>query len=138
MTLPSYCDQCDVFGHVAAVCPHYHGQERAEGNFAPRAEHAYGRYTLQRLGLDRSLKRAIGMNGRSWSVGEAVSVDNNCLVDTLRQVLEADCIPWYYGYLEHVRHDLATGAFATQNVIQVPRIHSEPTSSSSWSTHVRW
>ena len=59
------------------------------------------------------------MNGRSWSVGEAVSEDYNCLVDTLRQVLEADGIPWFSGYLERVRHDLAAGAFAVQNTFQV-------------------
>lgn len=65
------------------------------------------------------------MSDRSWSVGEAVSDDYNCLVDTLRQVLKNDGIPWFSGYLERVQRDLATGAFAAQNVSKV-REPSQP------------
>jgi hypothetical protein len=119
MTLPSYCDQCDTFGHVAAVCPHYNGQERTEASYAPSAVHAYGHYTLRREGLNRSLERVISVNGRSWNVKKATGDDNNCLIDTLRQMLKTDGIPWFPGYLERVRHDLATEGFAAENEFQV-------------------
>jgi hypothetical protein len=32
-------------------------------------------------------------------VKEATGDDNNCLIDTLRQMLNTDGIPWFPGYL---------------------------------------
>ena len=99
IALPSYCDQCDTFGHVGAVCPRYHGQERTEACYAPSAVHAYGHYTVRREGLNRSLERVINENGRSWTVKEATGDDSNCLIDTLRQMLQSR------------RHSLVPGVF---------------------------
>ena len=118
-SLPAYCGQCDNFGHNASDCQFFHGRERAEAAFTPHVHHTYGHYTFRRLGRNEAQERVIEVNGKSWVVKRATGDDNNCLLDTLRQMLKPDGIVLYEGYLQRVRHDLAKGDYAAEGEFQV-------------------
>ena len=65
----------------------------------PHAQHVEGHYTFRRLGCNSGHEQVIEINGDAWVVKEATGDSNNCLIDTLRQMLKADGLTNYSTYL---------------------------------------
>ena len=134
--LPAYCQKCSNFGHLGNACPHFHGQVRTEMSFMPHERHVEGLYRFRRLGCTLGQERVIEINGVAWVVKEATGVDNNCLIDALRQVLKPDGLTNYEEYLGKVRRDLATKDFATAGRSQVRDVgHQDGANFLEFGTH---
>jgi hypothetical protein len=134
--LPPYCTKCACFGHHAAACPHFNGRGRKELGFAPHRRHVEGTQTLELLGCTADLDRVVAVNGRRYVVGEATGDDNNCLIDTLWQVLKPGGLADSAGYLARVRSDLAAIDSLPSALFKYATCHTPPVriSWSSWST----
>ena len=74
---------------------------------------------MELVGCTADLDRVVAVNGRRYVVGEATGDDNNCLIDTLRQVLKPGGLADSAGYLARVRGDLAAIDFPGVGPFQV-------------------
>ena len=107
------CTACDKVGHLAANCPHFHGAPRDPTNPDTAVQQFMGgEYTVILLGRTAEDERVIEIKNpdntkREYVVKRATGDGCNCLIDTLRQTIQApEGIPLYDGYLNLVRLDL--------------------------------
>ena len=133
--LPEYCNRCDSFGHPPARCVHFRERERVEPSFLPAERHCEWRYASHRCGCNNQFERVIEVNGARWVLKEATGDDNNCLIDTLRQMLFPGDVS-DGGYLMRVRRDLAQLDFSEPGEFQIRGVdHPEGANFLEFLTH---
>ena len=76
------CDQC----HLTEHCPHFSAPRDASNLGSAPMPHMQ-ETRVEFLGRTRNNERVASVNGKDYVVGRASGVENNCLIDTLRQKL---------------------------------------------------
>ncbi|CAE8629629.1 unnamed protein product, partial [Polarella glacialis] len=75
------CRRCSSLEHLTADCPHYHGERE------PHADVQLGDNMRHLRQIDATQEGELCViEGRHYFVGRASGKNNNCLIDTLRQV----------------------------------------------------
>ena len=83
------CERCDCLGHTSDMCAEYrHPRENHIDAVARgRMPHMHGEIRARESRRRRHGTTTYNVNGLDFMLGNATPTDNNCLIDSLRQVL---------------------------------------------------